>query len=408
MSKQTASPILPPMPQKSGLMPSFSDAASGHPQPAFTKYCEQFPDAGSTCTPHPAPLAAPLALTPEIWQTLNLVNRNVNGNGDPADKIIYPKPKPYRDPVTHKTRMLEADDAIYGPGAFDVYANPLSVHYKGPRQNGFPLGDCEDFSLAKQFILAKRHHIPPENLLLALVSSKGYGPLDHAVLLVHTDRGTFVLDNSTDEVKLLEDTPYHVHETQDRTNPQTFVRFSTDGETLSRSVNDNTITKSHTNTPLYRMAREYTIVQTPPTITVSSEGWTCKATGPFIHHKIAVGTSVHSVHNSTTNIHISVEIDHDRDSKNPTTRYRSFDQDHKQIAEIVVSTADKQALGKTRSTNPQIQTIIATLEKTGITCQPDNEATHPAPLPAPHLINRFAEEAVKDIINPEWKIIRSR
>lgn len=66
-------------------------------------------------------------------------------------------------------------------------------------------GDCEDYALAKRASLIERNW-PPSTLLLTVVTQpNGDG---HAVLMVRTDRGDFILDNQAAEIKLWTDTPY--------------------------------------------------------------------------------------------------------------------------------------------------------------------------------------------------------
>jgi predicted transglutaminase-like cysteine proteinase len=61
-------------------------------------------------------------------------------------------------------------------------------------------GDCEDFALAKRDALI-RAGFAPSALRLAYVKTR-WGE-DHAVLVVKTNRGQFVLDNLTGIVKPL-------------------------------------------------------------------------------------------------------------------------------------------------------------------------------------------------------------
>ena len=58
-------------------------------------------------------------------------------------------------------------------------------------------GDCEDFALAKkQALIAKG--VAPEQLLIATVLDRKKNP--HAVLVLRSDKGDFVLDNLTNRI----------------------------------------------------------------------------------------------------------------------------------------------------------------------------------------------------------------
>jgi predicted transglutaminase-like cysteine proteinase len=58
-------------------------------------------------------------------------------------------------------------------------------------------GDCEDFALAKKQALIGRG-VAPQNLLIATVLDRKRNP--HAVLVMRTESGDFVLDNLTDRI----------------------------------------------------------------------------------------------------------------------------------------------------------------------------------------------------------------
>jgi predicted transglutaminase-like cysteine proteinase len=65
-------------------------------------------------------------------------------------------------------------------------------------------GDCEDYALLKRRILIASGW-PREALLLTVVRREGEG---HAVLMVITDRGDYVLDNINSNVLLWSNTSY--------------------------------------------------------------------------------------------------------------------------------------------------------------------------------------------------------
>ena len=83
-------------------------------------------------------------------------------------------------------------------------------------------GDCEDFSLLKRKQLINAG-VAIENLSLAVVRDTTDN--GHAVLLVRTDRGEFVLDNQTNEIKPWNQTNYRFIKQQSRTNPNEWEKF---------------------------------------------------------------------------------------------------------------------------------------------------------------------------------------
>lgn len=100
------------------------------------------------------------AVTPELWATLYKVNDYVN-----------------------KRILSRSDWQIFGQS--DYWALPF-------QQQGQPMGDCEDFVLQKRQLLIARG-IAPSALSIAVVRI-GEDSL-HAVLLVETDGGIYVLDS---------------------------------------------------------------------------------------------------------------------------------------------------------------------------------------------------------------------
>ncbi len=81
-------------------------------------------------------------------------------------------------------------------------------------------GDCEDYALLKRRMLMAEG-LPRQALLMTVVKeSNGDG---HAILTVKTNRGEFVLDNLTDEVKAWNKTPYRFVKRQSEQNPNVWV-----------------------------------------------------------------------------------------------------------------------------------------------------------------------------------------
>lgn len=81
-------------------------------------------------------------------------------------------------------------------------------------------GDCEDYALEKRRILMEKG-IPASDLLLTVLRKPdGEG---HAILTVRTDRGDYVLDNLSPDVKLWSDTQYTFLKRQSEKNSGQWV-----------------------------------------------------------------------------------------------------------------------------------------------------------------------------------------
>jgi len=81
-------------------------------------------------------------------------------------------------------------------------------------------GDCEDYVLLKRQKLIQAG-FPRESLLITVVrDQKNEG---HAVLIVKTDRGDFVLDNQAEKIVLWHETGYRFIKRQSQTNTSQWV-----------------------------------------------------------------------------------------------------------------------------------------------------------------------------------------
>lgn len=78
----------------------------------------------------------------------------------------------------------------------------ISDYWSLPKNNR---DDCDGFSILKQNLLEKKRI--PSFIATCWVETNGY----HAVLLVDTDRGTFVLDNRQEAVWGYDELPYKWH-----------------------------------------------------------------------------------------------------------------------------------------------------------------------------------------------------
>jgi predicted transglutaminase-like cysteine proteinase len=81
-------------------------------------------------------------------------------------------------------------------------------------------GDCEDYVLLKRRFLAERGWPTGALLVTVVFDEVGDG---HAVLMVRTNRGDFVLDNKTDEIKIWHETAYRFVKRQSVSDPNRWV-----------------------------------------------------------------------------------------------------------------------------------------------------------------------------------------
>lgn len=113
------------------------------------------------------------------------------------------------------TIVPETDEQLYHVAEFWTY----------PR--GY--GDCEDIALAKQRQLVADGW--PVSTLLMTVARDAQGE-GHAILMVRTDRGDFLLDNQDSTVLDWKDSPYRLLKRQSQTNPGQWIAINDDRATL--------------------------------------------------------------------------------------------------------------------------------------------------------------------------------
>jgi predicted transglutaminase-like cysteine proteinase len=132
-------------------------SGSAKPIVGWVRFCEEIP---TECAVDPSEPGA-VALSQATWNTIVSVNRRVNGR---------------IKPITDKEHW----------GLVDRWEFP---------DDG--MGDCEDFQLLKRRLLVEKG-LPRRALRMTVVIDElGEG---HAVLMVRTDRGDYILDNKTSAV----------------------------------------------------------------------------------------------------------------------------------------------------------------------------------------------------------------
>ncbi len=124
-------------------------------------------------------------LTAARWSELNAVNDYVNRLPQVSDQDRYGKPE------------------------YWAYADAQG-------------GDCEDFALEKRRLLIEKGW-PVEALLLTTVCE--WNGAGHAVLVIETDRGEYVLDNKNWAIVAWKDAPYTWNKRQSRERPYIWVNI---------------------------------------------------------------------------------------------------------------------------------------------------------------------------------------
>lgn len=138
----------------------------------------------------------PMQLTEAKWKTLLKVNHTVNSTIEPL-----------------------TDQEIYG--VEERWVLPTTV------------GDCEDYVLLKQKMLIQRGFAPSDLLITVVLQPNGDG---HAVLVVRTDRGDFVLDNMRNKVLLWSETEYTYLKRQSTSNAGQWVKIEDDRTPVVGSI----------------------------------------------------------------------------------------------------------------------------------------------------------------------------
>jgi predicted transglutaminase-like cysteine proteinase len=136
----------------------------------------------------PALPARDLALTPAAWRQLERVNAQVNA-------------------------------AIIPISNYDHWGTILD-HWDYPTDGK---GDCKIYALVKRKMLMQMG-VPRQALLMTIVRDlQGEG---HAILTLRTDRGDFILDNLTNEIRPWTATGYRFLKRQSQSDPNVWVAVS--------------------------------------------------------------------------------------------------------------------------------------------------------------------------------------
>jgi predicted transglutaminase-like cysteine proteinase len=130
---------------------------SARPVAAWNDFCRRYPSECAVDTSEPAKIT----MTPEIWKTIIAVNRRVNAR---------------IRPMTDKAHWNVVD------------------RWDFP-EDGY--GDCEDYQLLKRKLLRERGLPQRAMRMTVVIDELNEG---HAVLMIRSDKGDYILDNKTNAV----------------------------------------------------------------------------------------------------------------------------------------------------------------------------------------------------------------
>jgi predicted transglutaminase-like cysteine proteinase len=133
----------------------------------------------------PALIAADVNLTPLAWKTVTEVNQQVNAAIEPVSNLDH----------------------------WGTIADHWDYPYDGK-------GDCKIYALQKRKILMEKG-FPRQALLMTIV--RDHDNQGHAILTIKTNRGDFILDNLTDEIRAWEETGYRFVKRQSQEDPNVWV-----------------------------------------------------------------------------------------------------------------------------------------------------------------------------------------
>ena len=145
----------------------------------------------------PLPPSAPMAAgefipAPAAWFALLRQHPELDPAGTPLAPVTLP--------VKRAAQLVEVNQQI----------NAAIRYREDPHQDVWEIGgregDCEDFAIRKLAVLIKDYGFPRSALTLSACRLEhGRG---HAVLLVHSDRGVYVMDNLSTRVLPWRRLPY--------------------------------------------------------------------------------------------------------------------------------------------------------------------------------------------------------
>lgn len=165
------------------------------PPIGFVRFCAANPGECETHSNRPRHTR----LTKKTWKDLSEINTLVNLKIHPV-----------------------SDEELYGQP--ELWTYPIDA------------GDCEDFLLLKKKYL-EGLGFPAESLLITVVlDEKDEG---HAVLMVNTDLGDYILDNRRDQILRWDETSYRFLKRQSRENARTWIALTQSTGNVSEAVSSD-------------------------------------------------------------------------------------------------------------------------------------------------------------------------
>jgi predicted transglutaminase-like cysteine proteinase len=175
-----------------GIAPEFGKSL---PPIGFVKFCVSNP---SECK-NVGRRAKRIDASPGVWASLFNVNARINADITPM-----------------------SDDELYGVPEFWTY--PVTA------------GDCEDYLLMKKRELEKMGFDSGALLITVVLDEKNEG---HAVLMVATEQGDFVLDNRRNDILLWGETGYTFLKRQSQQDPRAWIALTDMQHTAVKTVAGN-------------------------------------------------------------------------------------------------------------------------------------------------------------------------
>lgn len=175
-------------------LPQFTTVVeNARPPVGWNAFCARYPNECNPASNEPRIVE----LTPKTWQLIVSANKWANKN---------------IKPMTDRERWGTINKWVYPDDGY---------------------GDCKAYALTKRRILMKAG-LPREALLLTIVWTKQNK--GHAVLIVRTNKGDFVLDNLTSKVLLWSKTTHDFVKRQSQTDPNAWVFIDGDRKTESSNT----------------------------------------------------------------------------------------------------------------------------------------------------------------------------
>lgn len=200
---------------------SMTPGVAGLPPAGYVQFCRRKPEACGADRIAVLSQAAQAQRPTPMTQPVAIAAVAAGSAADSSSRAEFQQPRPA---VRRRSELrLDGTTPVMGPGLWsllnridddinhairpqsDSLSYGVDDYWTTPLEDGVRVGDCEDFALEKQKALLAAG-VPRSALNLAVVVTPA--GLRHAVLLVSTTDGEFVLDNLSVAVARWDQTPY--------------------------------------------------------------------------------------------------------------------------------------------------------------------------------------------------------